>query len=72
VISAQDRTGELEQRVRAPGQAPVQAFPELPQRQVAGYRVGYLTRIRGGRRHQREPLPAGQCCENMVIQRLLP
>jgi len=72
VIGAQDRIGELEERVRARGQAPVQAFPELPQRQVAGYRAGYLARIRGGRRHQREALPSGQRCENMVIQRLLP
>ena len=54
------------------GQAPVQALPELPQRQVTGDRAGYLTGFRVGRRHQREPLPAGQRCENMVIQRLLP
>ena len=71
--SASWRTiSQLEQRIRPRGQAPVQAFPECPQRQVAGYRIGHLARIRGGRRHQREPLPARQCCENMVIQRLLP
>ena len=74
VIGAQDRVAQLEQRISAGGQAPVQPGAELPQRHVPGDGVGDLGRVRGGRdrRRQRELLPAGSSCENMVIQRPLP
>ena len=48
VIGAQDRIGQLEQRIRAGGQAPVQPGTELPQRHVPGNSGGDLGRIRGG------------------------
>jgi hypothetical protein len=72
VIVAQDRIDQLEGGIRAGGQALIQPGAELSQRQVASDRTGRLARIGAGRRQQREPLPAGQRCENMVIQRLLP
>ena len=72
MIGAQDRIDQLEGGIRAGGQALIQPGAELPQRQVAGDRAGHLAGMGGGRRQQREPLPAGQRCENMVTQRLLP
>ena len=82
VIGAQDRVAQLEARIRPGGQAPVQPGTELPQRQVPVNRAGDLRRVRRGRQHcrrrgrgrhrQRELLPAGQRCENMVVQRSLP
>ena len=72
VISSQDRIGQLELRVRPRGQAGIQPGAELPQRQEPVNGTGDLGRIRGCRRQQREPLPAGQRRENMVVQRLLP
>jgi hypothetical protein len=78
VISAQDRVAQLEQRISPRGQAAVQPGAELPQRQVPVNGAGDLGRVRhggrqrgAGRCRKREPLPAGQPCENMVIQRLL-
>ena len=45
MISAQDRIAQLEQRISASGQAPVQPGTELPQRQVPANRVGCLRGI---------------------------
>ena len=53
MIGAQDRVGQLEQRISAGGQAPVQPGTELPQRHIPGDGTGDLGRIRGGRHHGR-------------------
>ena len=71
VVSAQDRVAQLETRIGPGGQAAVQPGAELPQRHVPGDSAGHLRRIRGRRGIAAWPLPAGQSCENMMIQRPL-